>query len=342
MPAPVTFNLTLAPLPVNFTGTPQQWAQAVIDRLTIAPSAPWSSFQNGGSIPTSDVGPILFNGVQWKVWNSATGEYVDLVVDGGGLVARTVTLAAMATQSPGSLFYYDASGNPAALAPATQPTGPNWISGATYVAGQYVTYSGVVYRCILAVSGTTAPNADATHWTANSGTTTGDVLTQSSAGLPVWLALPPAVTSSFVEVTTNADFGFTTDGSQNIVPFNTVKTSNGVIYDTTNFRIPVPANSTWMFWASVELSDTATASTGVVVVGEIRPNGTPGIGVGGSLGWQTAINQTGIPGISGVLSFTSAGYVDFAISATETTPQANGLTVNTNNSLTRFGGVRLF
>lgn len=124
MPAPVTFNLSLAPLPANANNyTPQQWAQAVVDRLTIAPSAPWSSFQNGGSIPSSDVGPILFNGMQWKVWDSGAGEYVDLVVEGGGLVSRTVELNALADQSPGGVLYYDAAGHADILASASGVTG---------------------------------------------------------------------------------------------------------------------------------------------------------------------------------------------------------------------------
>lgn len=120
MPAPVTFSLSLAPLPVNAnTYTPQQWAQAVVDRLTIAPSAPWSSFQNGGVIGTSDVGPILYNGKQWKVWDSGSGAYIDLVVEGGGLVARTVQLSALADQSAGALPYYDASAHAAVLTAGT-------------------------------------------------------------------------------------------------------------------------------------------------------------------------------------------------------------------------------
>ena len=179
---------------MNYNNTPQGFAQDLINRLTITPSAPWSSFQNGGTIPTSNVGPVLYDpngtGGEWKVWNTATGAYVDLVVQGDGIVNDTIPLSAIGTQTPGGIFTYDASGNPTTLAPSTAPTGPNWISGASYVVGNYVTYSGVVYLCILAVTGTTIPPSDATHWQAQASVTTGAVLTQSSAGLPVWMALP--------------------------------------------------------------------------------------------------------------------------------------------------------
>jgi hypothetical protein len=40
-----------------------------------------------------------------------------------------------------------------------------WVSGTSYLAYDVVTYNGSTYVCILAVSGTTVPSADATHWT---------------------------------------------------------------------------------------------------------------------------------------------------------------------------------
>lgn len=148
MPAPVTFSLSLAPLPVNANQyTPQQWAQAVIDRLTIAPSAPWSSFQIGTTIPSSDVGPILYGGQQWKVWDSGSGSYIDLVVEGGGLVPRTVQLSAIADGAPGDIFIYDASGHAAALPIGavgeiltSTGTAPEWATAAPAATSTYFEY----------------------------------------------------------------------------------------------------------------------------------------------------------------------------------------------------------
>ena len=254
MPAPVSFNLSLAPLPANFNGTPQDWATAVVNRLTITPSAPWSSFQNGGTIGSSNVGPILYNGMQWKVWSTATGSYVDLVVAGGGLVNNSVPLSAMSTQTPGGLFIYDASGNPTTLAPSTAPTGPNWISGATYSIGQYVTYAGLVYLCVLGTSGTTAPSSDGTHWTVQSSTTTGNVLTQSSAGLPVWQALPAAAGAANFEVNLGADQVVPSGptGPTTTLNFNTVEFANGCTYDTVNKQVTLPANQTWYLYLDTQ------------------------------------------------------------------------------------------
>ena len=39
-----------------------------------------------------------------------------------------------------------------------------WVSGTSYAPYDNVSYSGSTYTCILSVSGTTNPSADATHW----------------------------------------------------------------------------------------------------------------------------------------------------------------------------------
>ncbi len=43
---------------------------------------------------------------------------------------------------------------------------PTWVSGTSYAAGDTALYSGILYFCVAAVSGTTAPSSDTTHWTA--------------------------------------------------------------------------------------------------------------------------------------------------------------------------------
>lgn len=40
-----------------------------------------------------------------------------------------------------------------------------WVSGTAYVAGNYVTSAGVLYRCAVSVTSATAPASDSTHWT---------------------------------------------------------------------------------------------------------------------------------------------------------------------------------
>ena len=117
MPAPVSFTLSLAPLPVNFEGTLQEWAAAVVDRLTVAPAEPWSSFQNGGTVGASDVGPILLNGLEWRVFSTSLGGYTYHIQNGAGLVDRTVALTKLSAGAAGSVVVFDAAGLPNGLQP---------------------------------------------------------------------------------------------------------------------------------------------------------------------------------------------------------------------------------
>lgn len=131
MPSPVSFLLSLATFPANYNSTPAQFATDLVNRLTITPSAPWSSFQYGGSIPTSDVGPILFlgaTGYQWMVWSAGTGTYVDLRVNGDGLINNSVPLSAITLGNAGGIFTWDAGGNPFILQ-SSNPAGTVLTSG---------------------------------------------------------------------------------------------------------------------------------------------------------------------------------------------------------------------
>jgi hypothetical protein len=75
---PVSF--VLAPLPFNFTGTPQELADAIVARLSIENESQYAVFSIQNSIPSSNIGPVLLNGVSWYVWDSGTASYQPLVL----------------------------------------------------------------------------------------------------------------------------------------------------------------------------------------------------------------------------------------------------------------------
>lgn len=67
-------TITAAPLPNNFRGTPQQFMEALIDRIEI--SVDGSSFVTGDTQPQGNQGPWLKGGTQWWVWDVDTSTYV--------------------------------------------------------------------------------------------------------------------------------------------------------------------------------------------------------------------------------------------------------------------------
>lgn len=289
MPAPVDFNLSLAPLPSNFSGTPQQLATAIVDRLTVAPTAPWSSFQNGGNIPSSDLGPVLYNGTEWRVFDTGLGAYTFATQNGAGLVNNTVTLSKLVGGTAGSLLYYNGSGRPAEL---------------------------------LASTGTN-----------------GQTL-QLVSGAPAWTTPAPLVTSNYFEVTLSANQLLDTDGSTQIVEFDTVRVSANVTFDTANFRVPVPLNSVWMFYVALQVEDEVASSTGVQMPVYITSVNRPGDAISGIFNAPSLNSRFGFSTSGIFVATTSNDFVYVTTTPNETTPVAGGLSISANSN-TRFGGFRL-
>lgn len=287
MPAPVTFAITLAPFPVNFTGTAQEWGTAVADRLTITPSAPWSSFQNGGSIPLSDVGPVLYDSMEWRVFNIATGLYTYHRQNGAGLVDATVTDAKLASGTAGAIRIYGADGRPAVL----QANG-----------------------------------------------TDGQVVTQTAAGV-FGLADTFVPSKEYFETTVSVDQDINTNSSVQVVEFDTVRNAANLTFNTGTFRAPVTGPTVWFVYLNLQVEDTGAASTAVQMQADVRLNGTS-TGIGTIAAYQTA--QSRFPlSTMGIIVVPTAGYLDVAVSASETTPSATGLAIAGNAGNTRFGGFRI-
>ncbi len=287
MPAPVVFNITLAPFPVNFTGTAQEWGTAVADRLQITPVEPWSSFQNGGSIPLSNVGPVLFEEKEWRVFDTVTGLYTYHRQNGAGLVNATVTDAKLASGTAGAIRIYGADGRPAVL----QANG-----------------------------------------------TDGQVVTQTAAGV-FGLANTFVPSKEYFETTVSVDQDVNTNGSVHVVDFDTVRNAANLTFNTGANRAPVTGPTVWFVYANLQIEDTGAASTAVQVQMDIRLNGTS-TGVGTVAAYQTAQSRFGMSTM-GLIVVPTAGYIDCAITATETTPSATGLAIAGNDANTRFGGFRI-
>lgn len=292
MPSPVQFNVTLAPLNANFSGTPAQWATEVANRLTITPQEPWNSFQvTDPTAPPpvgSNVGPVLVGGREWRVYNTSTGAYTFHTQNGAGLVNATVPLTKLSAGTAGSVLIYDGTGRPAEL---------------------------------LAASGVG-----------------GQVLTLVGGNTPTWVdSFVPGGT--YFEATLGTNQSVNTNGSVQLVEFDTSREEANVTFDTANSRVPVPANQVWFFYCQLMLEDSGAASHDVQVDLYIRKNGVNQVGSISS--WHTATSQFGAF-VSGIVKMDgSNGNVDVSITANETTPSATGITIAANAANTRFGGYRL-
>lgn len=75
----IPYTITASPLPSNFVGTPQEFFEAMLDRIEITSTA--ATFVVGSvgeSAPTENLGPWLKNGTKWYVWDETTSAYIPL------------------------------------------------------------------------------------------------------------------------------------------------------------------------------------------------------------------------------------------------------------------------
>jgi len=80
-------------------------------------------------------------------------------------IKDTVGVAAAGPQGvPGVQGAQGIPGTAGAVGPAGLNWQSTWVSGTSYVADDAVAYNGASWFCILATSGTTAPDLDPTHW----------------------------------------------------------------------------------------------------------------------------------------------------------------------------------
>lgn len=106
----------MAALPPGFEGDPQTLGTAFAERLLITPSEPWSSFINGGAQPSSNVGPWLLDGLEWRVWSDSLGAYTYHRQDGRGLIAGSTPISALqGTATPSTALIFNAAGVPATV-----------------------------------------------------------------------------------------------------------------------------------------------------------------------------------------------------------------------------------
>lgn len=150
------------------------------------------------NIANTDGGPEqnnpMFEGpidlVATYVWTGNEAQYdtINIGIGRAGMLISPKVTVASGTTAPAttltvaigdndlglisSLPIPNAASNSAALGGGNSLQAPVWVAATSYVAGNVVldaasSPSNMTYTCILAVSGSTAPHSDSTHWIAN-------------------------------------------------------------------------------------------------------------------------------------------------------------------------------
>lgn len=82
-PLPVSFEV--AAFPPSESYTPQEFADALAERLSLVSQQDFALFVTGSVEPSSDVGPWLKDGIEWWVWDTVNGNYKPIEINQGSL-----------------------------------------------------------------------------------------------------------------------------------------------------------------------------------------------------------------------------------------------------------------
>ena len=75
---PTEFVIQGSPLDPTFKGKPQEFFEAMLERMKIVSPTGLSTFVTGSQKPTSNLGPWLKDGTQWWVWSDEEKTYIPL------------------------------------------------------------------------------------------------------------------------------------------------------------------------------------------------------------------------------------------------------------------------
>lgn len=99
-----------APLPPAFTGTPQEFFDAILARMTIWTPLDQTTFVTGSVEPKYNQGPWLKNGTSWWVWSESASKYVPLDISDSVTIPYWVQTETPASGDPPIWFRLSADG----------------------------------------------------------------------------------------------------------------------------------------------------------------------------------------------------------------------------------------
>lgn len=287
LPNQLPVTIDFGTLPQTGAGyDPQQFADRLGLNGKIFTEQQFALFVTGSTAPTSDVGPWLANGNEWRVWDAGTGMYVPITVDQGSL----------------GYFIGNAAPDPAVYKFWIETTvGGSPLALKTYFSGAWVD----VYAATLAGYSTTAAlNAAIAATLASANAYTDAAIA----------AIPPS--SGFSSYPAQ---GVTTGGGQSIaIDGNPYKVALSVAainpapapFDTGNNRYTAPATGIYQMSVSTQFDNDTGTPSGMSVMVEAYVNGSF---IGKAMGdIDNTPNPNGAwsPGFSGLVTMNSGDYLE--------------------------------
>ncbi len=247
MASELPFIFRASPLPSNFKGTPQQFLDALVARLSAESEVEIAVFVTGSVEPSSNVGPWLKDGTTWYVWDDVSGSYIPQIIE----------------QSSLGYIISDTEPDPAVYQLWIQTSGGSPRAVKTYFSGAWVDVYANTLSGYLTISAFNA--AIANYYTK----------TQTDAAI--------AAAVSGAAIVTYPGKGVTDMGGQSVLINATPQKINLMVaainpapspWDITNRRYIAPADGIYSVNCSTQFDNVSGTPAGMQVEIELYKNGT--------------------------------------------------------------------
>lgn len=252
MPNQLPVTIDFGTLPLNNQGyTPQEYANLLGLNGKVFTEQAFALFVTGNTAPTSNVGPWLANGNEWRVWDSGTGTYVPITINQGSLgyfigntaPDHTIYQFWIETDAPGSplalkIYYSGAWVDVYATKFATYST--TTAMNAAIAAGDAATLASANAYTDAAVAGIPAQNQHPAVSNATGQTETADGTDYAVTGFSY---VAPATGWYFVSATAQFDNGTADASNMQILWYPTVNGASAALGSAA--AVASPPGSRW-------------------------------------------------------------------------------------------------
>lgn len=303
MPSRLPVTLDFGTLPQTGQGyTPQQFANILGTNGAIFTEQEFALFVTGSTAPTSDVGPWLANGNEWRVWDDDTGTYVPITIDQGSLgyiisdsepdpdIYQFWIKTAVGGSPLGLFTYYSGA----------------WVDVYASTIGGYMTVA--AFNTAIANYSTTAQM--------NTAISNGDAATLASANAytDAQIAALPGGLNPRPASATNSSQSVTADGSPVTVNFDSVEFDPDGVYDAGGSRYVCPVNGIYQVNVDLQVDNSSADASGMEVsIGISGTNLNSGSSVGDPPG------QRWYPQVSGLVQMSAGSGIQVSFYAADGT-----------------------
>lgn len=270
MPSRLPVTLDFGTLPQTGQGyTPQQFANILGTNGAIFTEQEFALFVTGSTAPTSDVGPWLANGNEWRVWDDGSGSYVPITIDQGSL---GYIISDSAPDPTIYQFWIKTAIGGSPLGLFTYYSGA-WVDVYAATIGGYMTVA--AFNAAIASYSTTAQMNTAITTAAN--TAQANAIATSEAYTDAQIAGIPGANFYPARADSSGDTNVPTNGASTIIALDSEEFDPSGSFNTGTYLYTAPVSGYYHVDVDAQITNDTGDVTGMEIQINVDTNGGAGV-----------------------------------------------------------------